>query len=229
MTLHVDFQTSAKEKCVFCEPSAQLILHATEHFILMFDPFALIPGHLLMASQAHYSCLGEVPTELQEEGVKLRNLAYGYLDKAFKEPITRYEHGRAGHCLLQDSSTRSCHHYHEHFIPKHLSLHSALSSGFKYLSFREESEICALYERYNEYLLVEEPGIGKRFYIAKEKVIAPHLLRTLSACALGYSERQNWEDYDSCELMLQGKQQILSAIHGCNAHLNISNQMAVCE
>lgn len=173
--------------------------------MLMLDPFALIPGHLLMTSREHYSCLGEIPIGLQQEGNELRNLAYTYLQKTFKEPVTRYEHGRAGHCLLRDTSTRSCHHYHEHLIPKLLPLHASLSSNFKFIPYQSESELCALYERYNEYLLVEEPNIGKRFYIAKNKTIEPHLLRTLSAQALGYPERQNWENYESCELMLQGK------------------------
>jgi len=210
MTSPIDFQLNAKKKCVFCEPSAELILKVTGNFILMLDPFALIPGHLLIASRQHYGCLGEVPIEFQEEAVALRTTAYDYLYEAFKEPITRYEHGRAGHCLLIDRSERSCHHYHEHLIPKHVSLNTALVADFKYIPFQSEVELCALFERYNEYLLVVEPGIGKRFYIAKGKTIAPHLLRTLSARALGYPERENWESYTSCELMLHGKQSLQS-------------------
>ncbi len=211
MTLHIDFQTNARSSCVFCEPSAELILHETTHFLLMLDPFALTPGHLLISSRAHYSCLGEVPVELQGEATELRNLAVSCLHKVFDQPVTRYEHGRAGHCLLQDKSARSCHHYHEHLIPKHLPLHEALETRFTYISYQSEKELCALYERYDEYLLVEEPDLGKRFYIAKGKIIEPHLLRTLSACCLGYPERQNWENYDSCELMLLGKQRLLTA------------------
>lgn len=205
MTMPIDFQTNAKKKCVFCDPSSELILQTTDHFILMLDPFALIPGHLLITSRAHYGCLGEVPIELQSEGMMLRDLAYTCLHRTFNEPVTRYEHGRAGHCLMRDSSSRFCHHYHEHLIPKHLSLHDSLVLNFKYISYQSEHELCALYERYNEYLLVVEPNMEKRFYIAKDKMIEPHLLRALSARALGYPERQNWENYDSCELMLQGK------------------------
>jgi len=205
MTLAIDFQTNAKKQCVFCDPSPELILQATDHFMLMLDPFALVPGHLLITSQAHYGCLGEVPIEFHEEVSSLRNLAYDYLEAAFKEPITRYEHGRAGHCLMRDISARSCHHYHEHLIPKHLTLNTFLSASFKYIPYQAEHELCSLYQRYPEYLLVCEPNSEKRFYVAVDKEIEPHLLRTLSAQSLGYPQRQNWEDYDSCELMLEGK------------------------
>ncbi len=206
MTSPIEFQKDATKKCVFCQPSLELILKQTEHFTLMLDPFALVPGHLLLTSREHYGCLGELPEELQEEAIRLRNDACEQLYQAFKEPITRYEHGRAGHCLLRDSSTRSCHHYHEHLIPKHIPLHAQLSVHFKYLTYQSNADLCALYERYNEYLLVVEPGMENRFYIAKDKLVEPHLLRTLSAKAIGFPERANWENYTSCTLMLEGKQ-----------------------
>ncbi|MBY0529425.1 MAG: HIT domain-containing protein [Rhabdochlamydiaceae bacterium] len=218
MTLPLQFQSNAKKKCVFCEPAPELILLTTDHFLLMFDPFALVPGHLLIASREHYGCLGEVPLELQNEVNTLRELAYTYLEKAFKEQITRYEHGRAGHCLMQDPTSRLCHHYHEHLIPKRISLNDFLIPNFKYIPYESEHELCDLFLRYNEYLLVAEPGFEKRFYIAKDKKIEPHLLRTLSAESIGYPERQNWESYESCELMLLGKQILAPLIQ--NEHLN---------
>jgi len=199
--------------CVFCEPSFELILHRTEHFLLLLDPFALTPGHLLIASQAHYGCLGEVPREQQEEVGDLRRMAIAHLEAVFNKPVTRYEHGRAGHCLMRNIATRSCHHYHEHLIPGHLALHDSLLAQYKFLSFEQEHEIGALYERYNEYLLVVEPGLDKRFYIARNREVAPHLLRTLSAEALGCPERKNWEDYTSCALMLEGKELLYPLFH----------------
>ena len=210
--MHENFQKQAKSICVFCEPSVELILQKTTNFLLMCDPFALIPGHLLITSRAHYGCLGEVPVSLQEEVIMLREAALIWLDKAFGKTVTRYEHGRAGHCLAQDVATRSCHHYHEHLIPAPLSLHSALTPRFKCIPFQSELEIYGLFERYNEYLLVSEPGMEKKFYVARSKAVEPHLLRTLAAIALGRPERQEWETYPSCEIMLEGKAQLSSVI-----------------
>ena len=203
--LHEKYQDQARNICVFCYPDPFLILQETSNFILMFDPFSLVPGHLLMTSRTHYGCLGEVPLDLQQEGSELRQQAISLLHHVFKNPVTRYEHGRAGHCLARDPSARSCHHYHEHLIPVPFSLHSSLVASFKSIPYQVESEVCGLYERYGEYLLVAESDEKKYFYIAKSKKVAPHLLRTLSAEALGYPERQNWENYSSCTIMLEGK------------------------
>jgi diadenosine tetraphosphate (Ap4A) HIT family hydrolase len=206
MDLKEHYLQQTQVECVFCNPSKELILAESENFTLMLDPFALIPGHLLLTSRAHYGCLGEVPEPLQEECSKLRLYGYDLLAKAFDKGVTRYEHGRAGHCISRGKSARSCHHYHEHLIPEDLSIHPLLESSFKSILYSEETEVIDLFDRYHEYLLVCESDGSKRFYVAKSENVPPHLLRTLTAKALGKPELHDWEGYTSCELMLEGKQ-----------------------
>ncbi len=231
-----------RKECVFCKPSKELILDSTENFILLLDPFALTPGHLLLTSKSHYGCLGEVPKHLYEECSLLRWKGCELLRAHFSQAITRYEHGRAGHCISRGQSSRSCHHYHEHLIPKALSLHTLLEQQFKAIAYEDEMEIIELFNRYHEYLLVCEsnepgpkgPGLTwegfrtppkfgselprpkgggfkkqdeiKKFYVAKTENVSPHLLRTLTADALGTPELHDWEAYTSCEKMLAGKE-----------------------
>lgn len=205
MNLKDHYLQQTQLECVFCNPSKDLILVESENFTLMLDPFALIPGHLLITSRAHYGCLGEVPEHLQDECSKLRLYGYNLLFDHFNKGVTRYEHGRAGHCISRGKSARSCHHYHEHLIPETLSIHSQLESSFKCILYDEETEVVELFNRYHEYLLVVESDGTKRFYVAKSENVPPHLLRTLTAQALGKPELHDWEGYTSCELMLEGK------------------------
>jgi hypothetical protein len=169
--------------------------------------------HLLrdtFSSQAanHYGCLGEVPLNLQKECTELRNQATALLSKVFNQPVFRYEHGRAGHCIAKGIASRSCHHYHEHLLPADISLHALMEKRFQGIAISSGEDVCALFERYDEYLLVAESNGDHRFYVANSDDVEPHLLRTLTAAALGYPERANWESYSSCEMLLTGKKVI---------------------
>lgn len=64
--LYKTYQEQSENECVFCHPNPELIIVSTDHFCLMLDPFALIPGHLLITSSNHYGCFGEIPRHLQE-------------------------------------------------------------------------------------------------------------------------------------------------------------------
>ena len=202
------YRKQTEEECVFCRPSECLIIESTTHFHLMLDPFALTPGHLLITSLQHYGCLGEVPLNLQKECSELREQASSLLSEVFSQPVFRYEHGRAGHCIARGVSSRSCHHYHEHLIPADISLHPAMEKRFKGIPIQSNEDICSLFERYDEYLLVAESNGNHRFYIANSDDVEPHLLRTLTAEALGHPERSDWETYPSCDLLLEGKEAI---------------------
>lgn len=205
MKLHQILINQTKKECVFCNPSKELVIERSKYFIIMFDPFALMPGHLLLTSKDHYGCLGEIPEEMHEECDELRKKWCSLLSIHFNTGVTRYEHGRAGHCIARGIESRSCHHYHEHLLPAELSLHVRLIDRFKSISYLEEIEIVNLYYKYHEYLLVSEFNGKKKFYIAKSDDVESHLLRTLSAEALGQSNLQNWESYNSCEKMFIGK------------------------
>lgn len=203
----------SKKQCVFCQPSSELIIESTPHFNLMFDPFALIPGHLLITSKSHYGCLGEIPRDLQQECADLREKASHLLVESFNKSVFRYEHGRAGHCIANEVSSRSCHHYHEHLLPTNISLKMEMEKRFKSILINNNEEICDLFERYDEYLLVDEPATGPLFYVASSDDVEPHLLRTLVSQALGCESHANWESYTSCDLFLEGKKTLFNCVN----------------
>lgn len=202
------FLLQSKEECVFCNPCKELVVSSSANFTLMLDPFGLLPGHMLLTSHSHYGCLGEVPEHLQEECEQLRAYGVSLLEQLFGKHVTRYEHGRAGHCISRNIDTRLCHHYHEHLLPAFLSLHPILEKKFQSIPYYLEAEIVQLFFRYHEYLLVAESNGNKRFYIANTNDTPPHLLRSLAAQALEVEELENWESSLSCNNMLIGKERL---------------------
>ena len=208
---HHTFIKQSENQCVFCQPMQELVLESTPHFQLIFDPFALVPGHLLITSKNHYGCLGEVPRELQQECDDLRKRASDLLEESFEQPVFRYEHGRAGHCIANGVSSRSCHHYHEHLLPADISLQAVMEKRFKGIRVQDSEEICDLFDRYDEYLLVDEPSSGPLFYIASSDDVEPHLLRTLVSQQLLCPDRADWENYTSLDLFLEGREILLNS------------------
>lgn len=209
------FIKSSHDACVFCHHDPLLRFTYTKSFNVICDPFALTPGHLLITSKQHYGCMGEVPSALIEENTELKISIQKILKSTFGSYV-RYEHGRAGHCLNKNPRSRLCHHYHEHWLPVNIDLHPALSKKYRAYSFQNESQVPELYERYGHYLLFENSEGDKRFYAVNQKV-SPHLMRTMIANELGFPERQNWENYSSCELMLQGKALLKSHLNNIHA------------
>jgi len=204
-TLAQQYLKQSEKGCVFCTPCQDLIIHENQDFFLLFDPFALTPGHLLIQSREHYGCFGEVPRRMEANYLEMRAYAVSLLENAFDKPVTSYEHGRAGHCMMSGINTRSCHHHHEHLLPAALDLHKQLEGTYESINFHEWKEVSGLFERYDEYLLVAQANGDKRFYIASGHEVEPHLLRTLAANALGAAERHDWEAYRSCILLQEGR------------------------
>lgn len=202
-----EFKSKGKE-CVFCSPKNQLILISTNNFNVLYDPFALVPGHLLIVSKQHYGCRGEVPTEHQMELSQLKERAVEILKGTFNCNILSYEHGRAGHCMSVDPTNRLCHHYHEHILPGEVDIHGILSKFYKGYEIQKEDLITEFFDSYGDYLYFDNGKGAKMFYATGKNHVAPHLLRTLIAEGFEAPERQNWEDYPDCNLMAEGMNRI---------------------
>ncbi len=197
------FLNAVFQKCVFCNPDPYLEVFSTKHFVVLHDPFAIIPGHLLISSKEHFSCLAEAVSVYPVDYHRvLRKTKYLITSKF--GCVLRYEHGRAGHCMPQKPNSRLCHHFHEHLIPARLDINNQLEQKFRGYTFESEDELPELFARYGDYLFFENADGLKKFYVANQNV-PPHYLRTLVATQLGHPERQNWEKYSSCQFLMEGK------------------------
>ncbi len=202
------FHSASRHSCVFCEPDRSLIVLESPKFMIMFDPFPVVSGHLLLAAKDHFGCLGEVPPEDLDEHEELRREAEALLRRVYG-PVVRYEHGRAGHCLPAAPDVRSCHHHHEHLVPALFDLHGTLSGFHRGFRFEDDKEVVRLFDRYGHYLLFEDAAGVKVFYPVRK--VPPHALRTFAANAIGQPQRSDWELYSSCELLELGRLAIADA------------------
>lgn len=102
--------------CVFCQADEKLKIYETKNLFVLFDPYPLTEGHLMISSKCHYGCAGEIPEEFMEELSFLKEKVRLILNKVYGK-TSFYEHGRAGGCMATDPGNRLCHHFHLHALP----------------------------------------------------------------------------------------------------------------
>lgn len=60
------------DRCIFCEPEEELLLHRGEHALVVMNKFPYSSGHLLVAPRRH---LGDFGALTAEEAVEVHGLA----------------------------------------------------------------------------------------------------------------------------------------------------------
>lgn len=186
------------KQCVFCDPEIKLILHETQNFYLLADPFPIYTGHLLIISKKHYADLGELSVAELNEFVELKEKVQSVLIRKFNTKGVCYEHGRAGHCLPTKAS--ECHHFHFHIIPVCVDITPNLKENFYWLPSIQYSDVKQLHQQYGSYFLFETADSELSFSVADDPTIPPHYLRTTLSDALGVSNRARWVDYSNLTL-----------------------------
>jgi diadenosine tetraphosphate (Ap4A) HIT family hydrolase len=84
------FHAAALQSCVFCNPDHSLVVYESPKLLIMFDPFPVVSGQLLLAAKDHYGCLGEVPADDLDEHEELRRKAEAFLRRVYG-PAVGYE------------------------------------------------------------------------------------------------------------------------------------------
>lgn len=198
------YQKEKKEKwaCLFCEPSEAITIEQTEHFRVIIDPFPVVPGHVMITSQAHYGCAGEIPPELQLELIALREYLRSEL-QGHAGPCIFYEHGRAGCCLPKNKNNLKCDHFHLHCLPLDICIQQHLKNKYKCIRITNYSEIMDLFFQFGDYLYFEESDGSMLFFPTAGAFVEPHLLRTLLCYAIGAPERSNWQAYHDPKIFVQ--------------------------
>ena len=65
------------DRCIFCEPEPELLLHQGEHAIVLLNRFPYASGHLLVAPRRH---LGELGALSDDEVLELHGLSVRGID-----------------------------------------------------------------------------------------------------------------------------------------------------
>lgn len=185
--------------CVFCEPSAALVLGETANFRLMLDVAPVRPGHLILHSKEHFSCAGDVPKNLIGELAAYRTAVQSRMASEFGG-WTAYEHGRAGHCLSDGIEHRLCHHFHLHLMPGTSNVAQTLAERFQRVQLHAYEDIVPTYADYGDYLYVEGEVLE---FFPVDTPIERHLLRTLIATEDGHPERADWKAFQDPQPLIE--------------------------
>jgi len=184
-------------RCVFCAPRADLVEAETDDFIVLREPYPLVPhGHRMIISREHYGCAGELEPALLPQ---LEALARRVIDDtvAAHGQASCYEHGRAGACHAhdpQDPSAPVCHHFHLHVLPIELDIHGQLAQRLESWPVAGAEDILDLFYRYGDYLYFRNAQGEARFYTAIGGwTVPPHYMRSLISEGLGKPELADWE------------------------------------
>lgn len=189
-----------KNKCVFCSPIDGSILDDTKNFRILLDNFPITPGHILISSKLHYSSAGELPIELNEELLRIKeNLKKTNLLQS-KQCIF-YEHGRIGSC---SSGETKCEHFHLHCVPINLCIHDALRKNFNFTKMLNYKQLTNLFFENGGYLFFENVLGEMYFYTQKNDLEIPsHFLRSLICNGIQRSELSNWEEYCYVDILVK--------------------------
>ncbi|HUX85607.1 MAG TPA: HIT family protein [Chloroflexota bacterium] len=109
MTSAVPTKSNRRDDCVFCRRSEQpRALFETPLLYVMPDKFPLVPGHILVISQAHLDCYGAASTDVHRELEIASAVVTRFLAETYGRTILVWENGVAG---------QSVYHAHLHHIP----------------------------------------------------------------------------------------------------------------
>ncbi len=190
-------------KCLFCSPVIGSVLFETPNFRVFLDTFPLCPGHVMISSKEHYGSAGEIPEELFHELNTLKTQIDIWAKSKTSFSIF-YEHGRAGSCSSLNAENPKCHHFHLHCLPIKVCIHQELASKkYEYIPMNSYDQIQNLFFQYGNYLFFQNNNGDMFFYVAGEKAVAPHLLRTLVGKSIGKLHLADWEQYNRPDLYIE--------------------------
>ena len=177
-------------ECLFCQTDKikSDILLESENFFVKVGIGILAPGHVMIIPKKHLSCFGELPAELSEEFLSLKEDIFNRVRSNFSEPIL-FEHG---------NYSQSVKHAHIHFIPTknhYYNLENFSEKIFKDLKsmpVNDISEIKNIFEKDGSYFYLEENG-QKMVFFTKGLPEGKYNLRKEFARLTGYYGLVKWQ------------------------------------
>ena len=167
------------------------ILYATENFVVMPTIGAFVEGYLLIVSQKHYMCMGQLSeSELGELTLQLEILKER-MEKCYHKKVVLFEHGgtscsnKAGGCI---------NHAHLHMVPCDSRItHYIQRYGLEYYRISSLEELCVLAARNIPYLFWED--IDGEKYVIDKSVIPSQFFRKILADICGVAEKWDWRQH----------------------------------
>ncbi|MEK6984232.1 MAG: HIT domain-containing protein [Nanoarchaeota archaeon] len=144
------------KECLFCsiDKIKEDILWGSGNFYVKVGVGVLAPGHVMLLPKKHLNCFAQLPKQLREEFVSVKDKLYNKIKYVFNEPII-YEQGVYG---------QSIKHAHLHFLPfknNYYNLRNVKENIFKSLKstkIDEMSKITDVFKNEGSYFYLEQNG-----------------------------------------------------------------------
>lgn len=182
--------------CRFCNPpDKERILYETDNFYVMVSLGPIVEGYLLLVSKKHIGACLNLPKELIDEFLEVKELIREKLTKEYGSCIF-FEHGRSGSSLTYINKHKHCYHAHLHCVPCELKLNTIIKDELPYKTFNSFKAAWLEYNEKQQYLYVEDYETNV-FDINKK--IRRQYLRYEFAKAINkidlwdWVENQNWD------------------------------------
>lgn len=149
------------KECLFCnlDKIKDDILWSSENFYVKVGVGILAPGHVMLLPKIHIACFAQLPNQLSQEFISVKDKLFNKIASAFNEPIA-YEHGLYG---------QSINHAHLHFLPSrnnYYNLENIKENIFKILKstrIDDMFQIRDVFKKEGSYFYLEQNG--KRWVI----------------------------------------------------------------
>lgn len=190
-----DFTENAlRENCPHCDPKSFALkypLYETNNFWIVCDVHPLTEGHVLIIPKKHLSCIGEYPTEILNDYVKLHEVFTNFVKDSYNY-VSTFEHGKIGQTVF---------HSHVHIFPFNGKPEQIVPEGKNNLRpLKNINQLKNVFNKENQYLYF---SIENNLYTVNPKLGAPRFFRDRFAKAMNVPERGNWKEMDSDKNLME--------------------------
>ncbi len=174
-----------------------VLLFESERFAAVPSRGSIVPGWVLIVTKEHRICMGEVPTESQQELAKFTSAVRKAVRQAFG-PTVVFEHGPS---VPNQSVGCGVDHAHLHIVPTSCDLVAGLSDvhpePVTWCRVTALEDVTACYRRGKSYLFVEqEEGLC---WVGTAHELPSQAFRKVIARSVGRSEQFDWKLYPEIE------------------------------
>lgn len=181
-SLKLQEEVELSTACEFCHPIRRLVVYQTDHFSVLYDPFPLKAGHLMITTRLHFTSGGQLNSQLMQEFLQLKSHVKKILQKQYPKVIC-FEHAKPSE------------HFHFHLLPFSEDLAQPLLSTLPRRLKTAYNTSTIYFQKYGEYLYYENAADEGFFFSTEGTQLPSHYLRTVIAQINHTPERADWHLY----------------------------------
>jgi ATP adenylyltransferase len=197
------------------QPYIRRVLLETESFAAIPSLGPLVRGHSLLCPKTHLRSFAELPRDLDQEFLSVKEELRGALARLYEAPVHLFEHGMA------TGGTRTLctvDHAHLHFVPLLLPpFGSDLAADGQWMSFEGSLQELRVFAGGGEYVFYEAPDGSGTLLRPEAEDLESQYMRKLFAKSMGRADQWDWRASPKAASADEAWQRFVRFIHGDQA------------